>query len=125
VLKGIETALSRGLKNNELEAKIDKLLVTYLGNTGSAEDVRKDLVSHHILRLAFASTDDKRKWFVNHEVALFKYGFVCIALSIPCVVSARGWLLCIRHRLEKDSPEQVANFMKNHGLNFEPVCVSA
>jgi hypothetical protein len=119
-LKGIETAMSRGLKSAELEAKIDKLLTTYLGTTGSAEDVRKDLVSHHILRLAFASTDDKRKWFVSHEVALFKCVFdvlawFCVAVS-SCVPAPR-----LRHRLEKESPEQVANFMKNHGLNFEPV----
>jgi DNA primase large subunit len=72
VLKGIEYAVSRGTKPVELRSKIDDLVKRYLPGLGTAEGVRRDLVSHHILRLAFAGTDDKRRWFLTQEVILFR-----------------------------------------------------
>ncbi len=73
VLKGIEYSMSRGAKPAELKTKLDELCKRYLGSTATPEGARKDAVSHHILRLAYAGTDDKRRWFLTHEVALFRY----------------------------------------------------
>ena len=72
VLKGIEYALSRGTKPADLKGKIEDLCKRYLGSTATPEGARKDAVSHHILRLAYAASDDKRRWFLTHEVVLFR-----------------------------------------------------
>lgn len=61
------------------------------------ESYRKDQVSHHILRLAYCQSEDKRRFFLQQEVVLFKM------------------------RLERQTPEQVAFFMSRHGLTFTPV----
>ena len=58
---------------------------------------RNDAVSHHILRLAFAGSDETRRWLLLQETALFKF------------------------RLEAESPEQVSEFMGRNALNFVPV----
>ena len=54
-------------------------------------------MSHHILRLAFAGSEDKRRWLLATESALFKL------------------------RLESETPEQVSAFMSHHQLTFVPV----
>jgi DNA primase large subunit len=56
-----------------------------------------DQISHHILRLAFCSSIEKRRWFAQNEATLFQA------------------------RLEKQSPEQLSHFMHRHSLMFEPV----
>lgn len=61
------------------------------------ETWRKDLVSHHILRLAFCNSEEKRRFFITHETTLF------------------------RARLEKQTPEQVADFMARHDISLTPV----
>ncbi|KAF6018028.1 hypothetical protein EB796_023671 [Bugula neritina] len=38
----------------------------------SKEDEEKDLVSHHILRLAYAKSEGKRQWFITQETELLK-----------------------------------------------------
>ncbi len=58
---------------------------------------RKDQVSHHILRLAYCSSEEKRRWIIAQEVALFRF------------------------RLERETPEAVSDFMARHGLTFEPL----
>lgn len=37
---------------------------------------RKDHISHFILRLAFARSEDLRRWFLAHEMELFRFKFV-------------------------------------------------
>ena len=75
VLRGIEQARSRGLKPDELDAEALKLAKE---NGFDFEDLRKpegfqkDLVSHHILRLAFCNSEDKRRQFLAAETSLFK-----------------------------------------------------
>jgi len=38
-------------------------------------DRRKDHISHFILRLVFAQTEDLRRWFMTQELELFRYRF--------------------------------------------------
>jgi DNA primase large subunit len=33
---------------------------------------RKDQVSHHVLRLAFRSSEEQRRWFLTQEALLFR-----------------------------------------------------
>lgn len=81
-------ALTRSLKGPELNDKIASLVQTHLG--GSGEDAaRKDNVSHHILRLAYAGTEEKRRWLITHEVALFRWGLV------PLAVGCRMFSVCV------------------------------
>ena len=58
---------------------------------------RRDEVSHHILRLAYASTPENQRYLIQYETAIF------------------------RARLERESPEQVSHFMEQYGLTFTPV----
>jgi DNA primase large subunit len=58
---------------------------------------RKDLVSHHILRLAFCNSEDKRRQFADAETTLFRARFL---------------------KLQAD---QKAFFMKQNNLSFELV----
>lgn len=39
------------------------------------EERKRDLISHFILRLAFCKTPEQTKWFIQHEIELFKYRF--------------------------------------------------
>ena len=54
-----------------------------------------DAKSHHILRLAYCSTEEQRRWFLEHERVLFMA------------------------RAERETPEQIADFMSRYALNFE------
>jgi DNA primase large subunit len=54
--------------------------------------MRKDQVSHYILRLAYCRTEDLRRWFLAHECHLLKY------------------------RVDSMSTTARANFMHTHGL---------
>jgi len=59
--------------------------------------LRKDLVSHFILRLAYCRTEDLRRWFLAHECHLFKY------------------------RLDRLDVQQRKEFMASNGLDYELV----
>lgn len=56
---------------------------------------RKDSVSHHILRFAYCSSEEQRRWFLTYECALFKF------------------------RAERESSERVLEFMSRYDLKFE------
>jgi len=102
VLRAIDTARSRGLKLGAL-LELSRKLAKEHGLSfapQAAEDAavwRRDLLSHHILRLAFCNSEEKRRWFVQNEATLFQA------------------------RLDKQTPEQVSDFMARHGLSFAPV----
>jgi DNA primase large subunit len=62
-----------------------------------AESVSIDAKSHHILRLAYANTEEKRRWLVQHESVL------------------------LQARLRRESPDGVTAFMARHNFDFTPV----
>ena len=39
------------------------------------ERLRKDLISHHVLRLAYCRTEELRRWLLAQECLLFKARF--------------------------------------------------
>ncbi len=51
-------------------------------------------MSHHILRLAYCDTEEKRRWFMAQELTLFRW------------------------RLEQQTPEQVLDFITRNDLHF-------
>ena len=73
MLRGIEQGRSRGLKPDELDKMALELARTNIGERlDTPATFRKDLVSHHILRLAFCNSEDKRRQFLAAETSLFK-----------------------------------------------------
>ena len=97
VLKGIDTARSRGVKGPDLQSRIRELLRECIGSPSDEGFARKDAIGHHILRLAYSMTEENRRWFLQHEVSLF------------------------RHRLERETPEQQQTLMERHGLAWRTV----
>jgi hypothetical protein len=72
VLKKLEDCRQRGLKPPEANKVLADTWRGYMAVGSDAERARKDTVSHHILRLAYCNSEDNRRWFLTHEVALFK-----------------------------------------------------
>ena len=87
-MKGIENAKARGMKGPELAAEIKTLCSTHLGGDigtltrANPDIIRKDAVSHHILRLAYCQSEEKRRWFLSQEVALFRSVASCMCASL-------------------------------------------
>jgi DNA primase large subunit len=80
VLKAIDAAKAKGMKPAELKETIDKLCLQYLPLRDIVlmeleEDLRKDQISHFILRMAYSRTEELRRWFLRQEEALFKHRF--------------------------------------------------
>eukprot|EP01052_Picozoa_sp_SAG31_P019106 SAG31_NODE_1382_length_8579_cov_25.152830_2_plen_180_part_00 len=79
VLKDIETEKAKGTKPGPYEEAIRASIKENLENGDSRmklEDrIRLDQVSHYALRLALCKTDDQRRWFKDHEAALFRHRF--------------------------------------------------
>jgi DNA primase large subunit len=75
-------AKSRGLKQDEVDKEALELVKKHMFegemcyDLKSEDKYRKDLVSHHILRLAFCSSEDKRRQFADAETALFRARFL-------------------------------------------------
>lgn len=98
MLKAIETAKAKTAKPEELNALLRDQTNKHLwGKLSTADARRKDEVSHHILRLAYCQSEEKRKWFIAQETALFRW------------------------RLQGESAEQIADFMRKAHMNLEQV----
>jgi len=80
VLKAIDAAKAKGMKADEMRESIEKLCSQYLPLRDNAdpeleEDLRKDQLSHYILRMAYSRTEELRRWFLRQEEVLFKHRF--------------------------------------------------
>ncbi|KAJ3675778.1 hypothetical protein LUZ60_004820 [Juncus effusus] len=75
VLKAIQDGLSRGRKQEEMEKMINDLWKAKMKHQDPKETMRKDIISHHALRLVYCREEEKRKWFLSMETNLFKYRF--------------------------------------------------
>jgi hypothetical protein len=58
-----------------LQADVETLLKKHMQGTSRQQTYRKDVLSHHILRLAYCRTADLRNWILAQEALLFKYRF--------------------------------------------------
>eukprot|EP00743_Colponemidia_sp_Colp-15_P006874 GILK01007417.1.p1 GENE.GILK01007417.1~~GILK01007417.1.p1 ORF type:complete len:450 (-),score=49.40 GILK01007417.1:147-1496(-) len=100
VLKGIETAMSRGSRGEELASFIDQLLKKSNLDVFSSDVqtvMRRDQISHFITRLAYCHSEDLRRWFLAQEARLF------------------------RHRFERETHEGRRLFMEKYRLNYLPI----
>ena len=98
VLRTIESLRLRGVKGDEFRMKLEEVIATCLPMTqGTVEEVRKDQVSHFILRIAYCKTEDLRRWFLKHESELFRF------------------------RLERLDSGERAKFMEQSGLAYDMV----
>ena len=80
VLKAIDAAKAKGVKPEELREVVDKACKQYLpirdkNDPELLEDLRKDKISHHVLRMAYSRNEELRRWFLRQEEILFKYRF--------------------------------------------------
>jgi DNA primase large subunit len=58
-----------------LQSDVEALLKKHMQGTSRQQTYRKDVLSHHILRLAYCRTADLRNWLLAQEALLFKYRF--------------------------------------------------
>ena len=84
-------------KPSSAEAWNKLLKETNLERWDAANDKDKDKLSHFVLRIAYCSSEDLRRWLVQQETALFKY------------------------RFEQLSFQDVDSFFRNHQISFEEV----
>jgi len=75
VMSAAENAQSRGDSIAEVNRKLEDALKTTHLELRTDEDSRRDTISHWVLRLAFAATEDLRRRFLAFEILLFKYRF--------------------------------------------------
>jgi DNA primase large subunit len=102
LLRSVELFKSRGLEETKLYEKIIETEKKFMplassGADDSEENRRKDIISHFIMRLAYCRTDELRRWFLLHEVILFKA------------------------RLQKLTQRQRADLMAANNLEYEAV----
>ena len=73
MLRDLDQARSRGTKPDDLDKLAHDSVKKHMPDAlESPEGFRRDLISHHILRLAFCNSEDKRRQFLEGEKTLFK-----------------------------------------------------
>lgn len=85
--EGVALHAFQGLSDDAVKATVDRLLPLR-----TADDVRRDVASHHALRLAFCTAeDDRRAWFLSAERSLFKLRLRALdSAAVADVVRAAG-----------------------------------
>ena len=74
VLREIDTSRIRGLGAEEIENRVKASCMKHLPlHTNKRSDIRKDVISHFVLRLAFCTTPESRKWFLKQECELLRF----------------------------------------------------
>ncbi|KAK2181133.1 hypothetical protein NP493_409g01000 [Ridgeia piscesae] len=109
VLKAVETVGLRHIKGSEeYRNEMEKVLRSFPGGVARAVcrakcdpgDVRKDHISHFILRLAYCRMEELRRWFIAQELDLFRF------------------------RFQNENKENVKLFLENNNLNYDLVSAS-
>ena len=81
VLRGIERARLGNKNENEVSKKVKELTDKYLSEMTKEGSVRKDQISHFVLRLAYCQTEDLRRWLVDLEAELLRCRFQLLLTS--------------------------------------------
>ncbi|THD19826.1 DNA primase large subunit [Fasciola hepatica] len=76
------------------------LTVTTASIKNAKEEIRRDIISHFVLQVAYCRSEDLRRWFIQQEVELFRYRFVRERIS-----SVAG-------------PDVIASFLDENQLHF-------
>lgn len=113
ILKGIEDAKARGVRPGaDMDQCVAELVERHLrAGCSLAEAARKDLVSHHVLRLAYCRTEELRRWFLGLETELFRLRFrallpseqraVAEAAELPYAALSRAEFLEVEDMLRR------------------------
>ena len=70
-MREIEAARLKGLKGEQFKNAVNAAWNKHFAIHGP--HLTRDQASFFILRLAYADTEDHRRWFLNQECALFSY----------------------------------------------------
>ncbi|KAK9511045.1 hypothetical protein O3M35_005694 [Rhynocoris fuscipes] len=95
VLQTIDEINAKGLKGEEWRKTIVEELkkqglrgfCKLVTSTSSGDDEtdlllrKRDHISHYILRLAYCTTEDKRRWFISREVDLFRLRWIYLTTN--------------------------------------------
>eukprot|EP01113_Clastostelium_recurvatum_P030918 TRINITY_DN3809_c0_g1_i5.p1 TRINITY_DN3809_c0_g1~~TRINITY_DN3809_c0_g1_i5.p1 ORF type:complete len:289 (-),score=35.15 TRINITY_DN3809_c0_g1_i5:123-989(-) len=81
VLREIDNAKMKGLKPDEINERLNKVVAKYLPlREGNEQDIRKDVVSHFVLRMAYCNPAD-RKWFITQERSLLDHRLTDVSIT--------------------------------------------
>mmetsp|Transcript_22589 Transcript_22589/g.40050 ORF Transcript_22589/g.40050 Transcript_22589/m.40050 type:complete len:512 (-) Transcript_22589:33-1568(-) len=98
VLSAVENSAGRGDAPERTVKKLEEAMKNTHLEVKSEEEKEQDNISHWVLRLAFAATEDLRRRFLSFEVFLFRYRF--------------------EKRLDM---KEVQGFMQENGLGYKTI----
>lgn len=75
VLKGLDELKAKGFRQDQLQERVLALADSYLKASTREASLRKDVISHYVLRLAYCRTEELRRWFLMQECDLFRIRF--------------------------------------------------
>lgn len=97
LLRGIELLRVKNTEGDAFRKAVDGLIEKSRLDCTKEDSHRRDLVSHYILRLAYCRSEERRRWFLQQECALFKY------------------------RVDSMTPDQFSLFLVDSKLQFDRV----